>query len=81
VDHERLAEGHDTLFGTRDGALEHQEVVLDDTVVREASHRGDRLLGDVRVGRGITLVAGGTNTVDLFVELGTVVVTICERLN
>lgn len=32
-----LAEGHDTLLDTGDGALEHDEVVLDLTVVNEAT--------------------------------------------
>ena len=79
VDHERLADGDDALLGTRDGALEHQVVVLDDTVVGEATHRRDGLLGDVGVGRGVTLVVSGTDTVDLLVDLRTVVVTVCTK--
>ena len=76
VNHERLAEGDNTLLGSGDGALEHQVVVLDDTIVREATHGRDGLLGDVRVRRGVTLVVGSTDTVDLLVELRTVVVTV-----
>ena len=45
--HEGLADSDDTLLGSGDGTLEHEVVVLDDTVVREASHGGDGLLGDV----------------------------------
>ena len=33
-----LAESHDTLLDTRDGALDHDEVVLDLTVTDEATH-------------------------------------------
>ena len=76
VDHERLAEGDHALLGAGDGALEHQVVVLDDTVVREATHGRDGLLGDVGVRRGVALVVSGTDTVDLLVELRTVVVTV-----
>jgi hypothetical protein len=56
VNHERLADGDHTLLGTRDGALEHEIVVLDDTVVREATHRGDRLFGDVVLSRRVRFV-------------------------
>lgn len=33
-----LAEGHDTLLNTGDGTLKENEVVLDLTVVNEATH-------------------------------------------
>ena len=80
VDHERLADGDDALLGTRDGALEHQVVVLDDTVVREATHGRDRLLGDVVLGGRVAVVAAETDAVDLLVDLGTVVVTVCTNV-
>lgn len=47
VDHERFANGDHTLLGTRNGSLEHQKVVLDDTVVGEATHGCDGLLGSI----------------------------------
>lgn len=52
---ERLSESDDTLLGTNDAALEQDEVVVDDTVVREATHWVDGLLGDVGVGRAGSL--------------------------
>lgn len=76
MDHERLAQSDDTLLGTGDGALEHEVVVLDDTIVREATHRGDGLLGDIRLGRSVTVVGAESDAVDLLVQLGTVVVTV-----
>ena len=76
VDHERLADGDDALLGTRDGALEHQVVVLDDTVVREATHGRNGLLRDIVFRRGVGLVGATANTVDLLVELRTVVVAV-----
>lgn len=36
--------------------LDHEELVLDNAVVREAAHRGDRLLSRVRLGRGVVRV-------------------------
>ena len=77
MDHERLADRDNTLLGSRDGSLEHEVVVLDDTVVREATHWRDLLLGDVGLGRSVGSVLAGADAVDLLVELGTVVVTVC----
>lgn len=76
VHHEGLAEGDDTLLGTGDGALEHQEVVLDDAVVGEAAHRGDGLLCDIRLCRRVGVTLASTNAVDLLVDLSTVVVSV-----
>jgi len=56
MDHERLAKGDDTLLGSRNAALENEEVVLDNTVMREATHGSDELLGDIRLGRGVSVV-------------------------
>ena len=76
VDHERLAQGDDTLLGSGNRALEYEEVVLDDTVVGEATHGCDGLLGNVVLGRGIVLISTRANPVDLLVELSSVVVTV-----
>ena len=77
VDHERLADGDDTLLGAGDGALQHNEVVLDDTVMGEATHGCDRLLRDVVLSSRVTLVVTLADTVDLLVKLRTVVVAVC----
>ena len=76
VDNERLADGDDTLLGSGNGALEHDIVVLDNTVVGEATHWCDGLFGNVAVSRRVGGVFAGTDTVDLLVELRTVVVTV-----
>ena len=52
VGHERLAEGDDALLGADNGALEHDPVLVDHTVVRESAHGVDALLGQVVLGRG-----------------------------
>ncbi len=79
VDHERLAEGDDTLFGSWYGALEHDEVIFDDTVVREAAHGCDGLLGCVSLGHGVRLILTAAEAVYLLVELSTVMVSICRN--
>ena len=76
VNHEGLADGDDTLLRAGDGALQHEVVVLDDTVVREAAHGGNGLLRDVVLRGRIALVVALADTVDLLVEFGTVVVTV-----
>ena len=80
MNHQRLANGNNTLLRAGDGALEHEVVVLDDTVVREATHGRDRLLGDVVLGGRVAVVAAEADAVDLLVDLGTVVVTVCTNV-
>ena len=79
VDLVRLTDGKNTLLHTRAATLDHDKVVLHNTVVREATHRGDRLLRRVKLRRGRGLVSTVTNAVDLLVQLSTVVVTILTR--
>lgn len=78
MDHKGFAEGNNTLLGSRDGALEEEEVVLDDTVVGETTQGSDLLLGDVLLGGGIVVLFAEANAVDLLVDFRSVVVTICE---
>jgi hypothetical protein len=76
VDHEGFTDCDDTLLGTGDRAFQHEEVVLDDTIVGEATHGCDRLLGDVRFGGSISCICAETNAVNLLVEFRTVMVAI-----
>jgi hypothetical protein len=78
VNHEGLAEGDHTLLRPGDRALKEKEVVFDDAVMREATQRCDGFLRDVVLGRGIALIFTTANTVNLFVDLRSVVVTICR---
>ena len=55
--HQRFAEGDHTLLGSGHRSLQDEEVVLDDTVMRETTHRCDDLLGDVRFRGGVTVVS------------------------
>jgi len=76
VDHEGFAEGNDALLGSRDTTLEEEEVVLNDTIVGETTQGSDRLLADVVLSGGIVVRIAKANTVDLLVDLRSVVVTI-----
>lgn len=44
---EGLTESDQSLPGSADTTLDHEPVLVDLTVVREATHRGDGLLGQV----------------------------------
>jgi len=79
----RLAEGENTLANTNAATFQHDEVVLDHTVMREATHGGDPLFSQIELGRtvvlddrAISLSNGLANAVDLLVHLGTVVETV-----
>ena len=63
--------------------LDHQEVLLDLSVMREASHRVDGLVGQVIVSGGVILdqlavlhLVTLSDSVDLLVDLSSVVVTL-----
>ena len=76
VDQERLSEGNDSLADTRGAALDHDPVLVDNTVVGEATHGGDGLGSEIKLGRGVGGVCALANAVDLLVDLGTVMVTV-----
>jgi len=67
-----LAEGEETTTSTDAAALDHDEVLVDDTVVREATHGSDGLGGKVELSLAVAHVAN-TETVDLLVHLSAVV--------
>jgi hypothetical protein len=64
VDSERFSEDDVSLLGADNGSLEHDKVVLDDTVVGEATDGGDALLRDVEGRRSRVLVGTVGNSVD-----------------
>lgn len=70
-----LAENDRSLLATKDLTLEKEEVVVDNTVVREATHGSDFLLNGVLGARGVGGVVTGTDPEDLLVDFGTGVVT------
>jgi len=73
---EGFSQGENPLPASGGGALDHEEVLVDDTVVREATHGGDGLLGEVDGGGAAVLVVPAPNSVDLLVNLSPVMVTV-----
>merc|ERR1719203_770834 len=79
---ESLAQGDDTLLGTDNTTLDHDEVVVNNTVMRETTQGCDGLVGDISGGGGVvvnfTILANGglADHVNLLVDLGTVVETV-----
>merc|ERR1719387_3122897 len=73
---ERLAHRDQALAHADDRALEHDVVLVDLAVVREAAHRRDSLLREVILRRGVrrVLLEALADAVDLLVDLRTVVV-------
>jgi len=70
-----LSEHDDSLLGSDDASLNHDEVVVNNSVVGESSHGGDLLIGQVHGGGGVVALASVTDSVHLLVKFGSVVVT------
>jgi len=74
-----LSEEEDSLFGTNTATLDQDEIFVDNTVVWETSERSDSLFSQIGSGGGVvasTFVSDtSTNSVDLLVHFGSVVVT------
>jgi len=73
---EGLTESDNTLLWATDTTLNHQPILVDLTVTDEATHRGNSLLGRIVVALGVLRIFTLTDTVDLLVDLGTVMVTV-----
>jgi len=83
VDEEALSESQNPLLRTNAATLDHEEVVVDLTIMRETTHWSDALLGQIVFGRGVvddllSILDVDTlaDTVDLLVHLGTMVITL-----
>ena len=50
-----LSESEDSLLGADHTSLDHNEVILNLSVVRESTHWCDRLIGDIVLSRGVVL--------------------------
>ena len=74
-----LSEGHGSLLGADDTTLDENEVLVDLTVVGEATERGDVLDDGVGLSGGVVVDTSdgtGTDAVDLLVHLSSGVVTL-----
>jgi len=71
-----LSQGDGSLLRSSNASLDHDPVFIHFTIVREATNRGDALLGEIRLSRSglnVTLLA---NAKDSLVDFGTVVITL-----
>jgi hypothetical protein len=76
LNEEGLTESDDTSLDTGNGTLDHDEVVLDQTEVSEATNGVDVLLGQIEVSGTVVGVGTLAQTEQLVVGLGTVIVTV-----
>jgi hypothetical protein len=76
VNHQALAQGNNALFRARDRSLQHEVVILDNTIVRESTHGSDRLDRRIMLGRSILLIGTRADAVNLLVELSAMMVAI-----
>jgi len=83
---EGLSEGDGSLLGSADTALDHDEVRLDKTVLNKATNGVDALVGDIDLGGSVVLdflavdgVEAGADSVDLLVDLSSVMVSLLAR--
>lgn len=67
VHHQALPDRDNTFLRPWNRPLDHQEIVLHNTVVGEAAQRCDLLVGCVRLCPRVRLVLSRSNTVDLLV--------------
>jgi hypothetical protein len=67
-----LTKSKETTTSTDTAALDHDKVLIDDTIVREATHGSDGLGAEIKLSLTVALLAD-TETVDLLVHLSAVV--------
>jgi len=71
-----LSKGEHSLLGSSRGSLDHEEVFVDDTIVRETAHGSDALLSQIDLSGTALLVAAVSDSIDLLVDLSSVMITI-----
>merc|ERR1719320_749620 len=77
-----LSQSKHSLLGSRNASLQHHEIFVHFTVMRETTHRGDGLFSDVIFSGGVVLdhfvvfsVYSTSNTVDLLVSVHTMMIS------
>lgn len=72
---EGLSEEKESLLGTDATSLQDEEVLSDDTVVRETTQRSNVLFSDIEFGGGVVLDSAAftlSDSVDFLVKFGSV---------
>ena len=73
---EGLSQGDDSLLGSWASSLDHNIVLVDNSIVWESSHWSDVLLGDIKGGGGLVgFLSLDTDAINLLVHLSTMVHT------
>jgi hypothetical protein len=70
-----LAESDSSLTSTTNSSFDHQPILIDFTIVRESTNRGDRFLSKIHLSGAALVVTFLTNAHDSLVDLSTVMVT------
>lgn len=77
---EGLSEDQRSLLGTNAASLDHDVIVVDNTVVGEATQGGNALLSQISNGGGVSVATfvldSDTDSVDFLVDFGSVVITV-----
>jgi hypothetical protein len=74
----RFPQETDSLLRANTTSSDHNEVILDNTIMRESTHRSDILLSQIRESRGIVLNTTGSRlsySVNLLVQFSSVMET------
>ena len=71
-----LSESQNSLLNTDSATLQHQPILRDDTVVRETTNGGDRLLRVIEFGGGIVLLSSLSDAVNSLVHFSSMMVTV-----
>ena len=65
VNEAALTEGQDALLGSNNASLEHEPILIDNTIVGKSTHGCDGLEGKIRLSGGVVLVSSVANAIDL----------------
>jgi len=69
---DRFSESNDSFSGSSGGSFDHEEVFTNHTVVVESAHRVDGFFGHIELGGATLVVSSLSDSVDLFVNFGSV---------
>lgn len=72
------SEHEDLLFGSNDTSFNHDEVISDNTIVGESSHRGDHFIGQILVGGSVIVASSSgsfSDSIDFFILFSSMVIT------
>lgn len=68
---ESLTKSDDSFLDTRAAAFDEDEIFINDTIMRKATHGGDTFFGKIKLSRGRGLIRSSSQTINLLVGFGT----------